>query len=228
MCARSRALKVTAGFWRWTTAAAHLQRGKAFSKKYRGGISSSHPHAPACKASSAFVPHQMTPWWVDLIIHTCVLIHNAIEIPGLWQHLTWTAHSNVAHQQALGKKSRRLLRGKQCSRTSLIHNDSTAYKWVCGTPLLMRKAPKQVFNFKAMLKAHYHQSDCMKSSPNFPEQEWRTALGAKMLCWVDLSMRLDLHICLKNLPNWGHSTEYLNTGGSQKHFTTFIPQGKFN
>lgn len=75
---------------------------------------------PACKASSAFVPLQMTPWWVDLITHRCVPIHSASKIPGLWLHLTWAARSNMACQQDLGKKSHGILWGKHCSRTSLI------------------------------------------------------------------------------------------------------------
>lgn len=111
MCARSPAPKVTAAFWQRTTAAAHLQRGKRLSAKTRGG---SHP-PPACKASSAFVPLQMTPRWVDLIIHTCMPIHNASKIPGLWQHLTWTAY-----QQALGRRPRRIRRENPHSRALLI------------------------------------------------------------------------------------------------------------
>jgi len=33
---------------------------------------------------------------------------------------------------------------------------------------------------------------------------------------------------LKRFAKPGHCTEYLSVAGSQKHFTTFIPKGKFN
>lgn len=94
----------------------HICRGGKLSAKTRGG---SHPPPPACKASSAFVPLQMTPRWVDLIIHTCMPVHNASKIPGLWQHLTWAAHSNRAYQQALGKRPCRR-RENPCSGVLLI------------------------------------------------------------------------------------------------------------
>lgn len=90
--------------------------GESFQQKLEGDLILL---PPACKASSAFVPLQMTPRWVDLIIHTCMPVHNASKIPGLWQHLTWAAHSNRAYQQALGKRPCRR-RENPCSGVLLI------------------------------------------------------------------------------------------------------------
>lgn len=154
----------------------HICRGEKLSAKTRGG---SHPPPPACRASSAFVPLQMTPRWVDLITHTCMTIHNASKIPGQWLHLTWTAHSNRAYQQEAlqGKKRKSMFKG------------AANIKWFCRIqwaskrPLVMRRTPKHMLDFKSVLRAyHCLQSDCVKFSSKLPR--------AGMMHWVDRSLCL--------------------------------------
>lgn len=87
-------------------------------------------------------------------------------------------------------------------RHKMIQQNTT----VCVRLFVMRETPRQVFNYKYMLKAHCLQLDVRlcytQSCSDFPQRN--NALEAKDLCWKDGSLYTDLHVCLNDLTNGGH------------------------
>lgn len=79
----------------------------------------------------------------------------------------------------------------------------------------MRRTPKHMLDFKSMLKAyHCLQSDCVKSSSKLPRAGMVYCTGSQSTQMGGLKHAHDLHVCLNDMPDWGHSTEYLNVAGS--------------